>query len=428
MLIGKFDTELIKNSSIRDYFEEVLASYMSEHNRSAIVLLYSTVITDVMQKLKELSEDFGDAKAAAILTKVHAKQTANPTDPSWENDVVEDILKQGIVTTAVAGKIDYLQKQRHLCAHPVLNVDYELEKPSNETVIDFISYMYENLLTRPAPFLGNVVDKMTNALAKYNTSFSNNSEAIEREIVDSYLKRCEKKDFERIYKAYWKFVFQDSSDPTLILYKELNYFTIKVLTKNAHHLCTDIFKSGRIFDTTSTSDGTMFRLTSFFEDFYDLYQYIPGTWKGVVDAFLDRSPNSRLLCWYRTSPEGHIDYLINNPFIPFSTLITKETYDKFYLFYKQMGSSSKAHEFFIKHLSKASSFESAYTIFCNAVMSHLPLFGQQQYTLLLNTMNDNDQVYHKSNYNRDNMINTVCSEYEKKFGQKLILTSYANLQ
>lgn len=428
MLIGKFDTDLIKNSSIRDYFEEVLASYMSGHNRSAIVLLYSTVITDVMQKLKELSEDFGDAKAAAILAKVHSKQTANPTDPSWENDVIEDILKQGIVTTAVAGKIDYLQKQRHLCAHPVLNVDYELERPSNETVIDFISYMYENLLTRPASFLGNVVDKMTDALAKYNTSFSSNSRAVEQEIIDSYLKRCGKKDFERIYKAYWKFVFQDSSNQTLIDYKELNYFTIRVLTKNSHHFCIDVFRNGHIFSTTSTSDETMFRLTSFFEEFYDLYQYIPGTWKGIVDAFLDRSPNSRLLCWYKTSPVEHIEYLISNPFISYSSLITKESYDKFYLFYNQMGLSSKTYEFFIKHLSKAASFESAYAIFCKAVMPHLSSFGQLQYALLLDVMNDNDQVYHKSNYNRDNMINTVCSEYEKKFGQKLILTSYANLQ
>ena len=113
MIVGTFDTNAIVSPSIQEYFEEVLANYMDGHNRSAIVLLYSTVVTDLMQKLKDLSDNFNDSSAASILTDVATKKAYNPTDPSWENDVIKGVLKKSIVSTEVALKVEQLQQQRH---------------------------------------------------------------------------------------------------------------------------------------------------------------------------------------------------------------------------------------------------------------------------------------------------------------------------
>ena len=74
MVIGTFDTNLIPSTSIRDYFEEILSNYLDGHTRSAIVLLYSTVVTDIMQKLNDLSADYNDANALSILQSIQQKK------------------------------------------------------------------------------------------------------------------------------------------------------------------------------------------------------------------------------------------------------------------------------------------------------------------------------------------------------------------
>ena len=52
--------EQIQNNKTKEYFKEVLSSYYSGNYRSAIVMLYTCLICDLVYKLQEMSEYYND--------------------------------------------------------------------------------------------------------------------------------------------------------------------------------------------------------------------------------------------------------------------------------------------------------------------------------------------------------------------------------
>lgn len=60
-------SEQIFNAKTKEYFSEVSRSYYNGNYRSAIVMLYSVVICDLVYKLQDLKELYQDSTAEAIL-------------------------------------------------------------------------------------------------------------------------------------------------------------------------------------------------------------------------------------------------------------------------------------------------------------------------------------------------------------------------
>lgn len=427
MIIGTFDTDLIPSSSIREYFEETLANYTSGHYRSAIVLLYSTVITDLMQKLKILDEVFEDAKAKSILGDVQSKKTSNPKDPSWEGDVIENVLKTSIVDTEVYAKIQHLKDQRNLAAHPVLNSDFELIQPSKETVIDFIKFFYEKLLTVPAHFMGNIVSKMTDDLAKFDTCVQTNPNYLDKYILDNYVARSNDACFRRIFKAYWKFVFKDEKIDDEKNFLLLNVFTLNILTKYGKEWCKKIIQSGEIFQTTGTSESTLSLLFSYFKTNYDVYPYVNEGWKSILDNFINDDPNYILCSWFKTSPKEHLESLNSDSIkLHYLARLRKDSIDCFFAFYQDMGELEQVLDVFIKIFGMSGNYETTKNLYDDMIHGYLSLLNQNQFTNLLSAMNCNDQIYNRDRSIRTMMIN-IKDEYQQKFGSPLQIGAFTNL-
>lgn len=70
-------SERIQNPHTAEYFAEVLSCYYSGNMRSAVVMLYSTVICDLIYKLEELCEIYGDEGAKNILDNIEKQQKFN---------------------------------------------------------------------------------------------------------------------------------------------------------------------------------------------------------------------------------------------------------------------------------------------------------------------------------------------------------------
>lgn len=64
-LIDKLKQQ-IQDGRTREYFDEVLSCYYSGNYRSTIVMLYATVICDIVYKLDELVTVYGDTRAQKI--------------------------------------------------------------------------------------------------------------------------------------------------------------------------------------------------------------------------------------------------------------------------------------------------------------------------------------------------------------------------
>lgn len=111
----------IQDKRTAEYFSEVLSCYYSGNLRSAVVMLYATVICDLIYKLEELKDIYNDDGAKQILEDLENRQKSNPKSTDWEKDIPEK-CKDGnkILTMADYSNFCSLQQLRHLCAHPVL--------------------------------------------------------------------------------------------------------------------------------------------------------------------------------------------------------------------------------------------------------------------------------------------------------------------
>ena len=93
--IGDFSIEMaaerIVDTRTKEYFREVYSSYANGNFRSAIVMLWSVVVCDVLYKLDELRNMYGDKVAESILKEIEDQQKKNPKSPEWEISLVEKV-------------------------------------------------------------------------------------------------------------------------------------------------------------------------------------------------------------------------------------------------------------------------------------------------------------------------------------------------
>lgn len=80
----EYKVESIYHTKTREYLNEVFSSYNNGKYRSAMVMLYSVVICDLIYKLQELSNRYSDAVAVSILEKIKEEQRENSSNPIWE--------------------------------------------------------------------------------------------------------------------------------------------------------------------------------------------------------------------------------------------------------------------------------------------------------------------------------------------------------
>jgi len=68
-----------------------LSSFINGNYRSAIVMLWTVVVADLIYKLQVLRDLYADTVAGNILTEIENRQTANPTNPEWEIYLIDEV-------------------------------------------------------------------------------------------------------------------------------------------------------------------------------------------------------------------------------------------------------------------------------------------------------------------------------------------------
>ena len=106
-------SEKIHFGKTKEYFYEVLSSYNNGNYRSAVVMLWSVAIVDLVDKLQVLMEVHEDKAAKSILDKIISSQSKNPTSPAWESILIDEIFaKTSFLDNGDYENLKYLHKQR----------------------------------------------------------------------------------------------------------------------------------------------------------------------------------------------------------------------------------------------------------------------------------------------------------------------------
>lgn len=94
-MISQIDIDKIYFAKTKEYFNEVLSSYITKNYRSSIVMMYSVAVCDIMLKLEELRDSYNDTVASGILEKIQkSMDEQNGSKSKWEWQLIEEVKKK----------------------------------------------------------------------------------------------------------------------------------------------------------------------------------------------------------------------------------------------------------------------------------------------------------------------------------------------
>lgn len=221
-------SEKIHYGKTKDYFREVLSSYHNGNYRSAVVMLWSVAVCDIVYKLQNLIDLYGDSVAKKILDNLTSLQERDPKSAAWEIELVDNTYKEtNLLNGLEYENLRYLQKQRNLSAHPILNSDRELHTPNKETVRALIRNTLEDLLVKPPFYTQKIISELLEDIAESSPAL-NTRDKVKRYVESRYLSRLKPEVELSIYRTLWKLVFK-LEDENCVKNRLINFRTIEVI-------------------------------------------------------------------------------------------------------------------------------------------------------------------------------------------------------
>jgi len=200
--------EKVVNPKTKEYLEEVVSCYRNGNYRASVVVLYTTLIFDLMQKLITLKDVYDEEKAKVIYNEIKQKQKNNPFDPSWETYLIDKICEDmKIISKVEKEELEHLKKERNYAAHPIISESEELTlKPiRKETAGDLIRKAFEIVFLRDAILARDINIKIVEDLKEYYLRVAESG--FEKYIYTRYLNRMTQARKNELFKFLWQSVF-----------------------------------------------------------------------------------------------------------------------------------------------------------------------------------------------------------------------------
>jgi hypothetical protein len=197
----------IHDPRTRSYFREVFSSYHNENYRSAVVMLWSVVICDLIYKLQDLQDIEKDPISTKILETIKDRQVKNPKSPEWEPELLRLIRERTeLLDQAEFDELNHLQGVRHMSAHPVLsNVDL-LYRPNKDSARALIRSGLEGVLLKPPILTKKVFIRLIEDLANKRDILID-YDSLRHYIESRYIRNLQTPTIAQVFRHLWKFVF-----------------------------------------------------------------------------------------------------------------------------------------------------------------------------------------------------------------------------
>jgi len=293
----------------KEYFSEVLSCYAAGNYRSAVVMLWSVVVCDLLFKLQHLVDLYGDDKAKNILAEIGKLQEDNERSPVWETKLVESVAEQTqLIDIAERENLLHLQRQRHLAAHPVVNANFQLHRPNRDTARALIRNALDGLLMK-APILSKqVVGDLVEDLAQASGILIDDKK-LKAYLESKYYSRFNPEVEKAVFKALWKFVFR-LTDETCEKNRAINYSALRLLfERNPAQFRKQVEADSDYFSTIANGGDPVVCLIHFLSRESSLYGLLADHAKTAIQHVADNDVTSRCLAWFTASLPEHADLL-----------------------------------------------------------------------------------------------------------------------
>ena len=389
----------------KEYFKEVLSSYANGNYRSAIVMLYSIAICDILYKLEELRDMYNDAIAKNILKDVEniRKDTTQHSKSAWEKELIDKVRdKTNLLDLEAYTHLIHLYDYRNFSAHPALNDDYELLSPSPEIVIACIKNTLKDILVKPPIFVKKVIDLLTEDLDGKIDLYINNRKKLETYLNNRYYSRMPQSMKLSTFKALWKLCFKLPQDENCNENRLINRLALEILVKDEEikPLLQSEINNNELFYSVAFDDSCIQHLIVFLSKYPSFYKWLGEDCKLIICNEINNNSTSRAISWFLfDNLQQHINSLKEH-----LTIIDADTLKYVKKHYESNGELTALIDCFILLYGNSDSYDTANKRFNYMIEPLLSQMSHDQIVRLIEVSNENNQIYGRWYSDYDNTI------------------------
>ena len=389
-------SEKIHYGQTKNYFQEVLSSYHNGNYRSAVVMLWSVAVCDIVYKLQYLVDLYEDAVAKLILDELTTLQNSDSKSSFWEVKLIDDThAKTNLLDNSEYENLRYLQKQRHLSAHPILDSDRELHTPNKETVRALIRNTLEDLLIKPPFYTKKIIDELLVNIAEAAPAL-NTRQKVKKYLESRYLSRLKPKVELSIYRSLWKFVFK-LEDEDCRKNRYINLQTLEVIgNRNAGSILNLIIGDKDYYSNVSSSPIPLDYLVFYLSKNPQFYDILNVDAKLKIEHNVKTTQTSKICGWFvKDNLEGHYEDILSLIKNDINFNFKKGELD----FLRETPDTEEWQHLFCRILSSyycaSRKFDEANYRFQEAISPSLEFFDKEAIVFLIERIEQNDQVYER---------------------------------
>lgn len=385
------ETDKIYNSKTRDYFSEVLSDYTNGNYRSAVVMLYSVVISDLLFKLKELVDMYDDGRAKRILDEVETKRMSEGIKTEWEKEILAKILKETeLIDMGTQACLDNLRSWRNLSAHPALNADYELLMPTKENTIALMRDVLEGVLSKPPIFINKILDVLLQDLEEKQSYYEGERDKLKEYLRRKYFSHMSDAMKKSTFRSMWKLCFCLAEDEKCTKNRVINRKLLEFLAEDVKDI-EGYMKTDRMFSSIAADEDCIMQLCIFLARNPRLYSGLSDDTKLLMDGLEKKNSIAKLISWYKSNnKEQHIRSLIKEKKfgrVPMDAIqfVAEQ--------YSDEGEISCFLDYVVEYYGNCISYDGADSRFESSIKPYLHLMNRDQIVRLISVSNENDQIY-----------------------------------
>lgn len=409
--------ERIDNPQTKKYFQEVLSSYQTGNYRSAVVMLWSVIICDLIYKLQYLRDVDNDSVAQDILVEIETKQKTNPNSPDWEIHLIKTVKdKTELLDTSDFTNLNSIQQIRHLSAHPVLSNTDLLFTPHKEQVRSFIRIALESSLTKPPVFLRKVVDEFVVDVASKKEILIEDV-SLKRYIESKYFKRLRPNTENHLFRALWKFVFFLENDKTNEN-RNINYRCLRIIFSRRPGEIKSYISEHKDFFSKLGSEVTLVYLVDLLGDSPDLFDLLDDSAKILIERHSTANLKNFAGAFFLSdSIQAHLENIIEriekmtSIFPAFDNEITQKVWQKILSLGHEYNCNFLVKKIAIKMYIKSTDFDSGNLFFKRYIEPIMSQFNADEIITLIEGVEYNSQTYGRRQAKSDHQrLMDVCED------------------
>lgn len=389
-------SEKIHFVKTQENFVEVVKAYQNQCYRSSVVMLWSVVISDLVYKLQNLVDQYGDKAALQILTEIRKVQDDDPKSSAWELTLLDRVFSDtDFIDSSEYENLRYLQKQRHLSAHPVLRQNLELYKPNRETVRSLIRNSLEGVLIKPPFYTQKVITELIEDLDEAKVAINSFSK-LKRYISSRYLNRLSQDVEMAIFRTFWKFVFRLTNEKC-DANRQINSWVVRVITERHKERASAEVKSNSELYSKIASKGSPIEFLMFYLScFPGVYSHLSEDAKLKILHARETTSAGKIYGWFvQGDLTKHFEYLYS--------WISSDDHpalsDKQWVNLLRLSDSEEWEEcvskLIVAYYCTCRNFDEADAVFTKVVQPYLNYFTKDSALLMLEEIEKNNQVWER---------------------------------